>query len=158
MATKRVIRLLSVGAFVPLLLSSCDSSNTFDPFEDAVGTYDLSVYAGRSVPATFTCAPGQCGMPNGGTFVANNGTLIIDDDGTFIETNNYTSTPSGGSPEQSTFVSTGTWDLIGENEIQLFAPAQNGLGPRTLNGTIEYAGVDVTIHYNEDGQDYEYRR
>jgi hypothetical protein len=158
MSTKRVIRLLSVGALVPLLLSSCDSSNTFDPFEDAVGTYDLSVYAGRSLPATFTCQPGECGMTNGGTFVANSGTLVLDDDGTFLETNHYTQTPTGGSPQQSTFVSSGVYDIVGDNEIQLFAPAQNGLGARTLNATIEYGGPFVTIHYEEDGEDYEYRR
>lgn len=158
MPTKRVMRLLSVAAIAPLLLTSCDSSNTFDPFEDAEGTYELSVYAGRSVPATFTCQPGQCGMSNGGTFVANDGTLILEDDGTFVETNFYTSTPTGGTPVQSTFVSSGTWDVTGENELTLFAPAQNGLPSRTLDATIEYGGVDVTIHYIEDGESYEYRR
>ena len=158
MATKRVMRLLSVAAIAPLLLTSCDSSNTFDPFEDVVGTYDLSVYAGRSVPATFTCDPGQCGMPNGGTFVANDGTLVLEEDGTFVETNYYTSTPIGGTAEQSTFISRGTWDLDGDNELTLFAPAQNGLQSRTLNATIEFGGVDVTIHYLEDGQSYEYSR
>lgn len=158
MSTRRVIRLLSVGALVPLLLTSCDSRTTFDPFADAAGTYDLSVYAGRSVPATFTCQPGQCGMTNGGTFVANNGTLVLDDDGTFVETNHYTQTPTGGSPVQSTFISTGTYEITAANELTLFAPAQNGLGPRTLDATIEYAGVDVTVHYVEDGESYEYRR
>jgi len=152
------MRLLSVAAIAPLLLTSCDSSNTFDPFEDAAGTYTMTVYAGRSVPATFTCQPGQCGMPNGGTFVANDGTLVLDDDGTFVETNRYTQTPTGGTPQQATFISTGTWDLTGNNEVTLFAPAQNGLGPRTLNATIEYGGTNVTIQYLEDGESYEYSR
>jgi hypothetical protein len=97
-------------------------------------------------------------MTNGGTFVANSGTLVLDDDGTFLETNQYTQTPTGGSPQQSTFVSSGVYDIVGDNEIQLFAPAQNGLGARTLNATIEYGGPFVTIHYEEDGEDYEYRR
>lgn len=158
MVTKRVMRLLSVAAIAPLLLASCDSSNTFDPFDDAEGTYDLTVYAGRSVPATFTCQPGQCGMPNGGTFVATGGTLVLDGDGTFVETNFYTQTPTGGTSEQSTFVSTGTWDVTSSNELTLFAPAQNGLGPRTLDATIEYGGTDVTVHYIEDGESYEYSR
>lgn len=158
MSTKRVLRLLSVGALAPLLLSSCDSARTFDPFEDAAGTYDLSVYAGRSLPATFTCQPGECGMTNGGTFVANNGTLVLDNDGTFVETNYYTQTPTGGSPQQTTFISTGSWDFVGDNGLTLFAPAQNGIGPRTLNATIEVAPTSVTIHYIEDGESYEYRR
>ena len=158
MPTKRVMRFLSVAAIAPLILTSCDSSNTIDPFEDAVGTYDLSVYADRSVPATFNCQPGQCGMPNGGTFVANGGTLVIDEDGTFIETNYYTSTPVGGSPQQSTFVSSGNWDFVGGDQLTLFAPAQNNLGPRNLNATIVFGDPYITIHYAEDGQDYEYRR
>ena len=158
MPTKRLMRFLSVAVMAPLMVTSCDSTNTFDPFEDVSGTYDLSVYADRGVPATFTCQPGQCGMANGGTFVANGGTLVIDDDGTFIETNNYTSTPTGGSPQQSTFVSTGTWDFTGDDELTLFAPAQNGLGARNLNATIVFGDPYITIHYVEDGQDYEYRR
>jgi len=158
MPMKRVMRLLGVAAIAPLFLASCDSGNTFDPFEDAAGTYELSVYAGRSVPATFTCQPGQCGLPNGGTFVANDGTLVLDNDGTFVETNYYTQTPTGGVPQQWNFISTGTWDVTATNELTLFAPAQNGLLSRTIDATIEYAGVDVTIHYIEDSQSYEYRR
>ena len=158
MPTKRVMRLLGVAAMAPLILTSCDSTNTFDPFEDVSGTYELSVYAGRSLPATFTCQPGQCGMVNGGTFVANDGTLVLYDDGTFLETNHYTQTPTGGSPQQATFVSSGTYDVVSENQITLFAPAQNGIGPRTLDATIEFGGPFVTIHYIEDGESYEYRR
>ena len=157
MPTKRVMRLLSVAAIAPLLLTSCDS-NTFDPFEDVEGTYELSVYAGRSVPHEFICNPGQCGMTNGGTFVVNSGTIELDSDGTFVETNFYTQTPTGGSPQQTTFISTGTYDVVGQNEIDLFAPAQNGLGPRDLNATIEFGGPFTTIHYIEDGESYEYRR
>ena len=158
MPAKRVMRLLGIAAIAPLLLTSCDSSNTFDPFEDAEGTYELTVYAGRSVPATFTCQPGQCGMPNGGTFVATDGTLVLDNDGTFVETNHYTQTPAGEPSELATFISTGTWDITGANELTLFAPAQNGLSSRTLDATIEYGGTGVTIHYIEDGESYEYRR
>ena len=156
---KRVMRLLSVAAVAPLLLTSCDSSNTFDPFEDAVGTYELTVYSGRSVPATFTCAPNTCqGLPNGGTIRVDGGSLVLDDDGTFIETNDYTLTPTGGSSRLETFISSGTYDVVDDNEITLFAPAQNGLPARTLDATIEYAGPDVTIHYIENGDAYEYSR
>jgi hypothetical protein len=157
MPTKRVLRLLSVAAIVPLLLTSCDSSNNFDPFEDAVGTYELSVYAGSSVPITFNCDPGECGLTNGGTFRVNDGTLILYEDGTFTETNHYTTTPSGGSAQATTFVSTGVYEIF-DDDIELFAPAQNGIGSRSLNGSFIYGGNDVRIRYTEEGEQYEYRR
>jgi hypothetical protein len=154
------MRLLSVAAIVPLLLTSCDSSSINDPFEDAVGLYELTVFGGRSVPATITCQPGQCTQTfsNGGTIVVHGGTLELDEDGTFVERNEWTETPTGGQPEDVTFVSVGTYDFTGDNEITLFAPAQNGLASRTLDATIEFGGPFVTVHYNEGGQDYEYRR
>jgi len=157
MPTKRVLRLLSVAAIVPLLLSGCDSNNTFDPFEDAVGTYALSVYAGSSVPVTFPCSPGQCGLTNGGTFRVNDGTLQLYNDGTFIETNRYTTTPTGESAQNTTFVSSGTYDINGD-QLQLYAPPQNGIGERFLDATFQYGGNDVRIRYIEDGESYEYRR
>lgn len=157
MPTKKVLRLLSFAAVAPLLLASCDSNSSFDPLDDAVGTYSLSIYAGNSVPVTFPCDPGQCGLSNGGTFRVNDGTLQIYDDGTFTETNHYTMTPTGGTSEPATFVSSGTYDIIGD-QIDLYAPAQNGISERFLDATFQYAGNDVRIRYSEDGEIYEYRR
>ncbi len=157
METKRVLRLLSVAAIAPLLFASCDSNNTFDPFEDAVGTYSLSVFAGSSVPVTFPCNPGQCGLSSGGTFRVNDGTLQLYQDGTFTETNHYTMTPTGGSAQPVTFVSDGTYDIVGD-QIELYAPAQNGANERFLDGTFQYGGNDVRIRYIEEGESYEYRR
>jgi len=157
MRTKRVLRLLSFAAVAPLLLASCDSNNTFDPIDDAVGSYSLSVYAGSSVPVTFPCNPGQCGLSNGGTFRVDDGTLQLYDDGTFTETNHYTMTPTGGSAQNVTFVSSGTYDIIGD-QLDLYAPAQNGIGERFLDATFQYGGNDVRIRYIEDGETYEYRR
>jgi len=154
------MRLLSVAAIAPLLFTSCDSSRTLDPFDDVAGRYELSVFAGRSVPATFTCQPGVCQdtFSNGGTIVVHGGTLDLDDDGTFVETNHWTETPTGGAPDDVTFVSTGTYNFTGQNELTLFAPAQNGIGPRTLDATIEFGATQTTIHYIEDERSYEYRR
>lgn len=158
MPTKQVRRLLSVAAMAPLLLTSCDSNNPFDPSRDAVGTYQLTVFAGRSVPATFTCNPGECtSLPNGGTFVATDGDLVLYADGRFVETNYYTETPTGGSSQNSTFVSTGTYD-VNFDEVTLSAPAQNGIGARFLNATLTSVGGDIRINYIEDGESYEYRR
>jgi len=157
MPINRVMRLLSVAAIAPLLLTSCDSSSIFDPFEDAAGTYDLTVYAGSLVPITFPCNPGQCGLSNGGTFRVNDGTLVIHEDGTFVETNHYTTTPTGGSPQNTTFISTGTYDISGD-DLTLYAPAQNGIGERFIDARFLYGDNDVRISYIEDGDSYEYRR
>src|SRR5687768_14932801 len=157
MPTKRVLRFLSIAAIAPLLLTSCDSTGGFDPIDDAAGTYELSIYADNSVPITFNCAPGECGLSNGGTFRVNDGTLILYEDGTFTETNHYTTTPNGGSAQATTFVSTGVYEIFGD-EIELFAPAQNGIGSRTLFGSFIYGGNDVRLRYTEDGEQYEYRR
>ena len=157
MLTKRVLRGLSAAAVAPLLLASCDSDNTFDPFEDAAGTYELSVFASSAVPVTFPCSPGQCGMTNGGTFRVDNGTLQLFEDGTFTEINHYTMTPTGGSSQNVNFTSSGTYDIVGD-QIDLYAPAQNGAGERFLDGAFQYGGNDVRIRYVEDGDIYEYRR
>jgi hypothetical protein len=156
MPTNRVLRFLSVAAIAPLLLASCDS-NGFDPIDDAAGTYELTVYAGSSVPITFNCDPGECGLTNGGTFRVNDGTLVIYDDGTFDEINHYTTTPNGGTAQATTFTSSGTYEIFGD-EIELFAPAQSGIGARFLSGVFIYGGNDVRIRYQEDGESYEYRR
>jgi len=157
MPINRVRRLLSVAAIVPLLLSACDSNGGFDPIDDAAGTYELSVYAGSSVPITFNCDPGECGLTNGGTFRVNDGTLVLYDDGTFDEINHYTTTPSGGSAQATTFTSSGTYEIFGD-DIALFAPAQNGFPARFMDGTFIYGGNDVRIRYTEDGDQFEYRR
>ena len=52
MLTKRSRLLLGLTAAIPLLFAACTDNNIFNPQDNAVGTYDLSVYAGRTVPAT----------------------------------------------------------------------------------------------------------
>ena len=159
MPAKRVLRLLSVAAIAPLLLTSCDSSNGFDPFEDAAGTYELSVYAGASVPVTFNCDPGECteSFSNGGTIRVTDGTLVLYEDGTFDETNHFIMTPTGGSARNETFVSSGTYEIFGD-EIELYAPPQGPNEERFINAEFDYSGNDVRIRYVEDQVSYEYRR
>jgi len=157
MPTNRVLRLLSVAAIAPLLLTSCDSNNPFDPSDDAAGTYSLTIYADRSVPVTFPCDPGQCGLTNGGTFRVNDGTIVLSRNGTFVETNHYTTTPSGGSAQPTTFHSEGTYEIFGD-QIEFYAPPQNGFDERIFNGIFEYADDDIRISYEEDGATYEYIR
>ena len=152
MLTKRVRRLLGVAAVAPLLLTSCDNS-PFDPFEDAEGTYELSVFADRSMPAEFDCAPGDCdALPNGGHIRINSGSLTLHDDGTWFETNNWTETPTGGSPRDVTFNSGGTYDLNGE-DLELSDPSRQ----RFIQATIEFTSR-IRINYVERGDSFEYIR
>jgi hypothetical protein len=153
MLNTRVRRLLGVAAVAPLLLTSCDS-NPFDPSDDASGTYQLSIFAGRSMPAEFNCEPGECdALPNGGTIRVTSGTLVLYDDGTFVETNNWTETPTGGSPDNVTFTSAGTYTLNGE-DLDLRDPSRQ----RFINATLEFTPSGVRINYTENAASYEYIR
>jgi hypothetical protein len=152
MLTKRVRRLLGVAAVAPLLLTSCDNS-PFDPFDDVLGTYQLTVFAGASVPANFACSPGECGMVNGGSLRVNGGTLVLRSDGTFTERNDFTETPNGESSRSYSLEWDGTYNINGD-QFTLSAPAQNGLESRFATGTVEFD----SIRYVEDNFSYEYRR
>ncbi len=152
MLGKRVRRLLGAAAVAPLLLTSCDSS-VFDPFDEAVGTYDLTVYAGASVPATFNCNPGQCGMQNGGVLRVNDGILVLRSNGTFEETVDYTETESGFPSDSYSITWEGTYDVDGD-QFTLRAPAQDGFAARFATGTLEFD----SIRFVEDNASFEYRR
>jgi hypothetical protein len=152
MLTKRVRRLLGVAAVAPLLLTSCDNS-PFDPFEEAIGTYELSIFADQSMPAEFDCSPGECqSIPNGGHIRINSGSLTLYNDGTFLETNNWTETPTGGTSRNVEFQSSGTYDLNGE-DLELSDPSRQ----RFISATLEF-GNRIRINYIEEGRLYEYIR
>jgi hypothetical protein len=90
--------------------------------------------------------------------------LDLNNNGTFTETNNYTTTQNGQTPQQTSFVSSGTWTNNGTS-FSLFAPAQNGNPARDVTGTLD---VDTqgraTVFYQEVDQStgvvegYEYKR
>src|SRR4051812_44878673 len=157
--TRRLLSLIAVVA-----LAACTDNGIFNPNQDWSGSYTLTVFAGKSVPATYTFQPGDPDFPNGGTFVVNNGTLQLNNNGSFTETNNYTTTQNGQASEQQQFVSSGTWTNNGTN-FTLFAPAQNGNPSRNVTGTLD---VDTqgraTVFYQEVDQgtgqveSYEYKR
>lgn len=152
-------KLLSLTAVV--LLAACTDNSITNPVNDAAGTYQLTVYAGKSIPANYVIQPGDPNYPqypNGATFVVTGGTLVLSNNGTFVETNNYTTTPTGGSAAASNFVSSGTWTINGTN-LFLTAPAQNNNAPRNIQGTLT---ID-TINYQEDNgsggfDSFEYKR
>jgi hypothetical protein len=166
MLTRKAKYFLSLSAAVPLLFAAaCTDNNIFDPRTDAVGTYDLTIFAGNTLPVDFTVQPCQnvgCtganddpDLPNGGNLRVTGGTMVLRNDGTFLETNIYIKTPPGGSSFESDFISNGTFTVNNGGSVQFSAPAQNGFGPRVFNGTISQDG---RINYTEGQSQYEYRR
>jgi hypothetical protein len=161
MLTRKSRLLLGVIA-APLLFAACTDNSIFNPMANAAGTYQLAVFAGRVIPATFTIQPGDPNYPqapNGGTLVVTGGNLVLSNNGTFVETNVYSLTPSGGSSQQIQFVSSGTWNLNGTT-FSLSDPARG----RQVTGTLEAdINNNLTVNYMEnDGtgtfQSYEYIR
>ncbi len=154
MITRKAKLLLSLTAAIPLLFAACTDNGIFDPNDDVAGTYQLTVFATGSVPRTFPVAAGQDPeLPNGGTARIDDGSLVLHSNGTFTETNNFTKTPSGGQSFLSDFVSVGTFSVQG-SQLTLQANAQNGYGPRFIDGTVEF---DI-VRYVEGGFSYEYER
>ena len=162
MLTRRSRLLLGLTAATPLLFAACTDNNIFNPQDNAVGTYDLSVYAGRTMPATFIISPGDPDFPeapNGGTFVVTSGSLTLDSDGTFVEENFFSTTPQGQSSQPSSFTSSGTWNVSGTN-FSFSDPSRQ----RFVNGTLtEDVSGNIRVNYQENDsngtpQSYEYIR
>lgn len=163
MLTRNSRLLLGLSVATPLLFAACDN-NILDPLQNAAGTYQLSVYAGHGMPATFVIQPGDTQfptVPNGGTFVVTDGDIVLNPNGTFVETNNFEITPTGGSTQFDAFVNSGTWTLNGTS-FSLSAQAQNNTAARFVTGTLISIGNGDIINYEEDNgaglESYEYRR
>jgi len=152
--TKKLLSVIAVMA-----VAACTDNSINGPYGNVAGTYQLTVFAGRTLPATYTYSPGQIStLPNGGTIQWTDGTMVLSNNGTFVETNNYVETPNGGNSQSGSFMSSGTYTVSGSN-FTLSAPAQNGVAARFATGTIQFD----TINYDEDNGDgttssYEYKR
>jgi hypothetical protein len=163
MLTKKSRLLLGLTAAVPLLFAACTDNNIFNPMADAAGTYQLTVYAGRTPPATYTIQANDptygAIAPNGGNLVVTGGTLVLSNNGTFVETNNYTIVPNDRASQNVSFVSQGTWTLNGTS-FSLSDPVKS----RQVSGTLEAdLNNNLTVNYSEDDgtgtfQQYEYKR
>ncbi|MFN2635682.1 MAG: hypothetical protein ABR585_01460 [Gemmatimonadaceae bacterium] len=157
MLTTRVKRILTLATAVTL--AACTDNTGIGPYRDVAGTYQLTVFSGRTLPTTYTYSAGQIqALPNGGTITWTGGTMVLNSVGTFVETNDYTITPNGGSSSNSSFISSGTFTISGI-DFTLSAQQQNGAPARFAQGTIE----NNTINYQEDdgtGQlaAFEYKR
>ena len=152
--TKRFLSLIAVMA-----IAACTDNSITNPYNNVAGTYQLTVFAGRTLPATYTYQAGQIqALPNGGTIQWTDGTMVLNSNGTFVETNNFIATPNGASSYSDSFISSGTYTVSGIN-FTLSAPAQNQTAQRYATGTIQFD----TINYDEDNgngttSQYEYRR
>ena len=162
MLTKKSRLLLTLTAATPLLFAACTDNGIFNPLNDASGTYQLTVYAGKSMQASFTIQAGDPSFPeapNGGTLLITDGTLVLQSNGSFVETNNYTVTPNGQNAIAHQFVSSGTWTLNGTN----FTLSDQSL-QRFDAGTLDTdAQGRLTVNYSEDAgngvlQSFEYKQ
>jgi hypothetical protein len=161
MLTRKAKLFLSLTAATPLVFAACTDNSIFNPMVDASGTYQLTVYAGKSIPANYNILagdPNYPNYPNGATFSVTGGNVLLNSNGTFIETNFYVTTDnSSGVQTNTNFVSSGTWTLNGIN-LTIYAPPQNNRPARNASGTLDVN----TINYQEDDgqgiQSFEYKR
>jgi hypothetical protein len=150
MLTKKSRLFLGLTAATPLLFAACTDNGIFNPMSNAAGTYQLTVYAGRSIPATFTVPQGDANYPNGASFVVTGGDIVLNSNGAFVETNNILITPTGQASFRNDFISSGTWTLNG-TALTLSAPAQNNTSARFVTGTLDTNfNSRLAINYQED--------
>jgi len=161
--TKRLLSVVSV-----MLIAACTDNSLTGVYGDAAGTYDLTVYAGRTPPATYTIQPNDPNYPeapNGGTLVVTDGTIELQANGTFYETNYYQITPNGGGATVTrTYSRYGNWTVTG-NDLRLDIPVQTNVStPFTDYGSLTVdANGRYTVNYDEDNGlgtflSYEYKR
>ncbi len=170
MLTKKARLFLSLTAATPLLFAAaCTDNGILNPLDDAAGTYQLTVYAGKSVspgsPAHYVIQPNDPFFsnqaPNGGTLDVTDGTLELNTNGTYLEINNYVITPSDRPVVNSFFRSQGTWTMNVQDEVSLSSQVENRFVQATW--TVDDVNAKETINYQEangnGGQDsFEYAR
>jgi len=149
MLTKKSRLFLGLTVATPLLFAACTDNGIFNPMSDAAGTYQLTIYAGSSVPFFFTVQPGDVDFPNGARFDVSGGTLVLNSNGSFVETDNILITPQGQAAFPNDFISSGTWTLNG-TALTLSAPAQNNNNARFVTGTLDTnVNSQLRINYQE---------
>jgi hypothetical protein len=160
MLTRKARLLLSLTAATPLLFAACHDYGILNPRADASGTYELTVFSGHSMPnATVNYPPNDPNFDSrGGSLVATDGTLVLNPNGTFTETNHIIVNVNGASSSNITFTSSGTWTVNGD-VFTLYDPNRQRqvTGELAPNFDNNYA-----VSYIEDGtgtvQPYEYIR
>ena len=166
MLTKKARLFLSLTAATPLLFAAaCTDNGILNPLDDAAGTYQLTVYAGKTLVAHYVIQPNDpffsAQAPNGGTLDVTDGTLELNTNGTYLEINNYVITPSDRPVVNSFFRSQGVWTMNVNNEVTLSSQVENRVVQATW--TVDDVNAKETINYQEangnGGQDsFEYAR
>jgi hypothetical protein len=158
MLTRNARLLLALTTATPLLFAGCKDNNLVTP-ENVVGTYQLSLFRGLVPPVvdTYQASDNVDGFPNGGTATWTDGTIVLNPDGSFAETNNVTLSPTGGTTQQSAFTSVGTYRLSGSSII-FTAPAQNNTNARNFTGNVTVNSIRYQESNGQGFDLYEYRR
>ena len=158
MRTKNARFVLALTAATPLLFAACKDNNLVTP-ENVVGTYQLSLFRGVAPPVTDTyqASDNVSGFPDGGTATWTDGTIVLNADGGFAETDNVTLSPTGGTTQQSAFTSVGTYRLSGSSII-FTAPAQNGANARNFTATVTVNSISYQESNGQSFDLFEYRR
>ena len=158
MLTRNARLALALTAATPLLFAGCKDNNLVTP-ANVVGSYQLTLFRGLVPPVvdTYKASDAIPGFPNGGTATWTDGTIVLNADRSFTETDNVTLAPTGGPTQQSAFTSVGTYRLSGASVV-FTAPAQNGSSARSFSATVT---VNSISYQESDGQSlqlFEYRR
>ena len=140
-------------------VAACTNSEPLNPLTNAAGTYQMSLFRGVALPVTDTYVAGDniSTLPNGGTVTWTDGTMVLNSNGTFIETNNYTVTPTGGTSLPGAFVSSGTYTVRG-TAFTLNAPVQNTVAARSAIGTISANTIDYQEANSTGFDSFQYKR
>ena len=158
MLTRKAKLFLSLTAAAPLLFAAaCTDNGIFNPLADAAGTYQLTVYAGKTLPAHYVIQPNDPNYPsyqNGATLDVTDGSLVLNSNGTYTEINNYVITPTGQSSVTQFFRSQGSWNLSG-TDLTLSSQQEN----RYVTGTLDLDTVNYQESNGNGGFDsFEYKR
>ena len=158
MLTRNSRLTLALTAAVPLLFAACKDNNLITP-DNVVGTYQLTLFRGLVPPVTDTYQASDAvpGFPDGGTATWTDGTIVLNPDASFAETDNVTLSPTGGQTQQSAFTSVGTYRLSGASII-FTAPAQNGSSARSFSATVTVNSISYQESNGQSFQLFEYRR
>jgi hypothetical protein len=158
MLTRKAKLFLSLTAAAPLLFAAaCTDNGIFNPLADAAGTYQLTVYAGKTLPAHYVIQPNDPNYPayqNGATLDVTDGSLVLNSNGTYTEINNYVITPTGQPSVTQFFRSQGSWNLNG-TDLTLSSQQEN----RYVTGTLDFDTINYQEANGTGGFDsFEYKR
>ena len=162
MLTRTSRLILGLTAATPLLLvGACTKSDAISPLARASGQYQMTLFRGGPLPVTdtYTAADSITSLPNGGTVTWTDGTMVLNSDGTFIETNNYRLNPTGSTTSSTgAFVSMGKYTVSGTTFTLSVVAIPQQVAARSATGTISAS----TINYQESNgvtfDTFEYKR